>query len=188
MLFPDDFEELPSIAGLTYVADFVTDAEEVELVTAIDAGHWDTTWDRRRQSYGEAYGRKGPVDPLPEWGRTLADRIYARGQSPHPFDQMLVNEYLPGQGIAMHTDYASFDRAVASVSLLSACVMELDHPALATRRSILLEPRSLLVISDEARYQWRHGIARRKRDRWQGSSFLRRRRLSVTFRRRVTEL
>ena len=187
MLFPDEPEELPPIPGLTYIPEFVTGTEEAELVTAIDAGHWDTTWDRRRQSYGKSYGRKGPAASMPAWGRMLADQICASGHTPHPFDQMLVNEYLPGQGIAMHSDYAPFDRTVASVSLLSPCVMDFDHPASASRHSLLLEPRSLLVMTDEARYEWRHGIARRKRDRWQGSPLLRRRRISVTFRRLIVE-
>ena len=39
----------------------------------------------------------------------------------------LVNEYLPGQGIALHLDYQPFDRTVASLSLLSPCVMEFRH-------------------------------------------------------------
>ena len=37
-------------------------------------------------------------------------------------------------------------------------------------------------MSDEARYQWQHGIARRKSDRWQGAVIPRSRRLSVTLR------
>jgi alkylated DNA repair dioxygenase AlkB len=48
--------------------------------------------------------------------------------------------------------------------------------------SLLLEPRSLLVLSDEARYDWQHGIARRKNDIWQGIRIPRERRLSITFR------
>jgi hypothetical protein len=41
----------------------------------------------------------------------------------------------------------------------------------------------LLVLSDKARYEWQHGIARRKKDRWNGQIISRQRRLSVTFRR-----
>jgi alkylated DNA repair dioxygenase AlkB len=48
--------------------------------------------------------------------------------------------------------------------------------------SMLLEPRSLLILSDEARYEWQHGIARRKTDRCDGRAIPRARRLSVTFR------
>lgn len=50
------------------------------------------------------------------------------------------------------------------------------------QHSLLLEPRSLLVLSDEARYQWQHGIARRKNDRWHGVVIPLARRLSITFR------
>lgn len=50
------------------------------------------------------------------------------------------------------------------------------------RASLLLERRSLVVLHDEARYAWEHGIVRRKNDRWQGAVIPRQRRLSVTFR------
>jgi alkylated DNA repair dioxygenase AlkB len=99
-----------------------------------------------------------------------------------PFDQMLVNEYLPGQGISLHRDYEPFDRTVVSISLLSACVMDFRRVADGRRESLLLEPRSLLVLSDEARYEWEHGIAPRKKDRWRGGPVPRSRRVSVTFR------
>jgi alkylated DNA repair dioxygenase AlkB len=96
---------------------------------------------------------------------------------------MLVNEYLPGQGIALHRDYDPFDATVASISLISPCVMDFRRVADGERVAWLLAPRSLLVLSDEARYQWEHGIARRKNDRWNGRTFPRSRRLSITFRR-----
>jgi alkylated DNA repair dioxygenase AlkB len=99
---------------------------------------------------------------------------------------MLVNEYLPGQGIAPHRDYAPFGRTVVSLSLLSPCVMDFRHPRTGRKESLLLEPRSLVVLSDEARYEWEHGIAPRKRDAWRGQPVERGRRLSVTFRFRVT--
>jgi alkylated DNA repair dioxygenase AlkB len=99
-----------------------------------------------------------------------------------PFDQMLVNEYRPGQGISAHRDYAPFGRTVVSLSLLSQCVMDLRHPPTGRQERLLLEPRSLLMLADEARYEWEHGIAPRKRDHWRGLMVERTRRLSVTFR------
>lgn len=188
LLFPIDATEIPQIRGLSYVADFVADIEEQALVSDIDSGEWDTTWERRRQPYGASYGRpKGERRPIPRWGQQLAERISTKLGEP-PFDQMLVNEYLPGQGIALHHDYEPFDRTVVSLSLLAPCVMEFRHPASGRRGSLLLEPRSLLVLSDEARYDWQHGIARRKVDRWNGIRIPRARRLSVTFRRLVKSL
>jgi alkylated DNA repair dioxygenase AlkB len=154
------------------------------LVKAIDAGPWDTTWERRRQLFGRAYGKsRRPVADIPLWGRSLGDRISRELLDEPPLDQMLVNEYLPGQGIAMHRDYEPFDRTVVSVSLLSACVMDFRHATDGRRGAMLLRPRSVLVLTDEARYEWEHGIARRKSDRWQGVVIPRRRRLSITFRR-----
>ena len=184
-LFPITVEhsDLPDIPGLGYLREYVTAEEEAQLTAAIDVGDWDTSWDRRRQYFGATYGRDaGPVRALPEWGLALAERMYRDGISERPFDQMLVNEYLPGQGIALHHDHKPFDRTVVSLSLLSPCVMDFRQPDAGRRESLLLERRSLLILSDAARYDWQHGIARRKSDRWHGMVLQRARRLSVTFR------
>jgi alkylated DNA repair dioxygenase AlkB len=185
MLFPDALEsDLPRIPGLCYAREFITPAEEAELTDSIDAAVWDSTWERRRQFYGQSYGVTAVArPPLPSWGRSLADRILAEGHSTHRFDQMLINEYLPGQGIALHRDYDPFDKTVASISLISFCIMDFRRVADGERVAWLLAPRSLLVLSDEARYEWEHGIARRKNDRWNGVTIPRSRRLSITFRR-----
>jgi alkylated DNA repair dioxygenase AlkB len=95
---------------------------------------------------------------------------------------MLVNEYFPGQGIALHRDYEPFDRTVVSLSLSAGSLMEFRHARDGRRESLYLERRSLLVLSDEARYDWQHGIASRKSDRWRGKVIPRERRLSITFR------
>jgi alkylated DNA repair dioxygenase AlkB len=169
------------VPGLRYLAGYLSEAEERALVEAIDALPWNTEWKRRRQPYGAGYGG-GDAAPIPDWGRRLADRMLADGVIDRPFDQMLVNEYTPGQGISSHRDYAPFGRTVVSLSLLSPCVMDLLHVATGRKESLLLEPRGLLVLSDEARYDWEHGIAPRKRDVWQGVRWDRGRRVSVTFR------
>jgi alkylated DNA repair dioxygenase AlkB len=175
--------ELPDIPGLVYVPNFITAEEEETLAAAIDCAAWDTTWDRRRQPYGASYGSiAAPPAPIPSWGLALGTRIGEAGYSSQPFDQMLVNEYLPGQGIALHRDYDPFDRTVASVSLLAPVVMDFRELATGRQEALLLARRSLLILSDDARYAWQHGIARRKSDRWQGVRMPRSRRLSITFR------
>lgn len=188
MLFPlaVDEQDVPKISGLSYRRSFLDEIEEKALAAAVDAGEWDATWERRRQLYGASYGPGKPtaVRPIPAWGAALIARFQRQGITEQPFDQMLVNEYLPGQGIAAHRDYEPFDRTVASLSLLSPCVMYFQCVSDGRRESLLLERRSLLVLSDEARYEWTHGIARRRTDVWQRIRFARRRRLSITFRRR----
>jgi hypothetical protein len=46
---------------------------------------------------------------------------------------------------------------------------------------------SLLVMKDEARYKWTHGIAKRKSDRYRGRTIVRRRRVSLTFRKVILD-
>lgn len=184
-LFPIAVEvsDVPAVPGLRYLREYISPDEEGALTAAIDSEPWDTEWERRRQFYGGSYGTKqrtGP--PLPSWALKLAERMHREGISQRPFDQMLINEYQPGQGIALHRDHLPFDRTVVSLSLLSPCVMDFRQAKTGQRQSLLLEPRSLLVLSDAARYEWQHGIARRKKDRWQGMIMPRTRRLSVTFR------
>jgi alkylated DNA repair dioxygenase AlkB len=184
-LFPLEMDaaDIPDIPGLSYLPDYITAAEGSTLAAAIDCEPWDAAWDRRQQPYGATYGSDDRAPPpIPAWGRQLAERLYREGICNRPFDQMLVNEYLPGQGIALHRDYSPFDRTVVSISLLSPCVMDFRHLESPRKESLLLQPCSLLILSDEARYQWQHGIARRKTDRWRGQLIPRARRLSVTFR------
>lgn len=179
---PNDTEDIPPVPGLSYVRDYISVEEEKALVAAIDKMPWDTSWQRRRQPYGGAYGKGGSAPPLPPWGRELAERLRANAISDRQFDQMLVNEYAPGQGIAMHRDYEPYGRTVVSLSLISECVMNFRRRGAEHQETMLLEPRSLLILCDEARYDWEHGIRPRKKDVWRGRRIDRQRRLSVTFR------
>lgn len=52
---------------------------------------------------------------------------------------------------------------------------------------LLLLPKSLVVLKDEARYLWTHGIAKRKTDIWNGEKIARGRRISLTFRKVVLD-
>jgi len=53
--------------------------------------------------------------------------------------------------------------------------------------SMMLAPRSLLVLSDEARYDWMHSIPACKEDLFNGEHLPRDRRVSLTFRTVIME-
>src|SRR5690349_19964164 len=150
--------DVPPIPGLHYLPEYVSKERERSLAQVIDHLPWNTDCRLRRHSYGTGYGTTSAAPPIPDWGRELADRLYADGVTPQPCDHVLVNECLPGQGIALHRDYAPFVRTVVSLSLLSSCVMDFRYRPTGRRQSLLLLPRSVLVMSDEARYLWEHGI------------------------------
>jgi len=170
------------IPGLELVRDFVTVEEERALLTCVDASEWDTALKRRTQHYGHRYSYESGsaaarAPPIPEWCAPYLDRLGERGLLRLRPDQMIVNEYVPGQGISAHVDNTvHFADGVASVSLGSDTVM--DFTLGDTKREVLLPRRSVVVMHGEARYRWRHGIAARKSDH----GVKRGRRVSLTFR------
>lgn len=78
------------------------------------------------------------------------------------FDQLTVNDYIPGQGIPPHIDtHSPFEEVFAAVSLNSEATMTFKSPD-GELRHISLKPRSLMVFSGEGRYNWLHSIPTRK--------------------------
>lgn len=190
-LFPlDEPDNFPQIDGLQVIPDLITADEEAMLMDMIDRKPWLTDLKRRVQHYGWKYDYTARrVDesmrlrPLPEWLDGLCHRLQQAGQFPKRPDQVIINEYRPGQGIAPHIDCVPcFGETIASLSLGSPCVMEFTHTETGEKITQLLEPRSLLVLSGEARYHWKHGIPVRKSDKIAGHTIPRGRRLSLTFR------
>jgi len=174
---------LPEIPGLRYVREFITDREQQELVQNIEKGTWTHEFARRRQHFGMDYARPNSIGstPLPGWIQSIAERVVERGLFTRLPVQALVNEYLPGQGISAHKDYAPFDE-VASLSLLSGCLMEFAKPGTRIVHSLWLEPLSIIVLTAEARHHWTHAIRPRRTDLVQGEKIPRQRRLSLTLR------
>lgn len=181
---------LYDVPGLRYLPDYVTPDEADALLASIDAADWQTTLKRRVQHYGYEYDYKAKnvreemwLGPLPAWAATLAGRLHADGLINAVPDQVIVNEYQPGQGIAAHVDCVPcFGEAVISLSLGAACVMNFTRITDALHVPVLLEPRAVLVMAGESRYRWKHGIAPRKVDVYDERILRRGRRVSVTFR------
>lgn len=178
--------------GLAFLPDFISAAEERDLVASLDdpsRSTWSHELSRRVQHFGYRYNYKlralsaaDKIAEAPEAIRALGHRLVDLGYFASAPDQVIVNEYEPGQGISPHVDRETcFGSAVASLSLTSDVVMEFRSPA-NEYGAILLPARSLIVLRDEARYSWKHSISARKRDTIQHCEFPRSRRLSLTFR------
>lgn len=179
-----------AVPGLSYLDGFVGAAEQAALLEAIDAGPWRTDLKRRVQHYGYRYDYRArsvsendALGPLPEWLLPSCRRLVEWGVFSTLPDQVIVNEYLPGQGIAAHTDCVPcFGATIASLSLGAPITLALSETAIGAGHAVRLAPRSLLVLSGPARSRWRHGIAARRWDVVAGVRVRRERRVSVTFR------
>ncbi len=181
---------MPLPPGATYVDDYVRSAEAATLIARADAACWRDDLRRRVQHYGWRYDyrarRVAPEDFLgepPDWLSEIRARLVADGLFERRPDQIIVNGYEPGQGIAPHVDCAPcFGATIATLTTGSGAEMAFRRSRGGAEASVYLAPRSLLVMTGEARYAWTHGIAPRKSDMVDGRRVARGRRLSFTFR------
>ncbi|GAA5083552.1 alpha-ketoglutarate-dependent dioxygenase AlkB [Chryseobacterium ginsengisoli] len=176
------------INGLVYQDDFLNVEEEKLIISEIDNAVWDTNLKRRVQHYGYMYDyKKKNIDQdlkiakLPDWLLILERKITTKFNLENSFDQVIINEYEPGQGISNHIDCVPcFEDVIISISLLSSCVMQFSKDE--DKHEILLQPRSILLLSGDSRYHWKHGIKAVKNDKWLNTAIPRKRRISITFR------
>ena len=173
------------ISGLIYLPEYISQQHHDWLQERIDAQTWDATMRRRVQHYGYRYDYKARrvtpdmhLGPLPNWLERIADQLHNDGLIEAIPDQVIINEYQPGQGIAAHIDCEPcFGHRIFSLSLGGSATMDFTNQA-KTKIPVLLEPRSLVMMYGQARYDWKHGIPARKSD----EGIARARRISLTFR------
>ena len=181
--------------GFIYRPAFISQAEETELLAAIDAAEWSTDLSRRVQHYGWRYDyTKRRIDnsmrigALPTWAQELAQKLVNEELMKDLPDQVIVNEYRGKQGIAPHIDEPnSFTGQVATISLLETWAMVFRRRGTKEKIEKPLERRSIAVFTGEARYKWTHEIPKRANERLLDRDGKRRwvprvRRISLTFR------
>lgn len=190
---PSLFDASPAaspISGLSYIPDFISTEQEAQLISTIDNQPWLDDLKRRVQHYGYKYDYKArsishalKLGDIPSWLLELSMRLHDESYFARLPDQVIVNEYQAGQGITPHIDcIPCFGEVIASLSLSSPCVMEFSRDEQHQKIPLLLEPRSLVILSGDARNLWRHAIPQRKTDKVNGQKIVRGRRLSLTFR------
>lgn len=190
LLMDQNTEPEINISGLTYIPDFISARKQDFLLSQIDQQSWLTGLKRRVQHYGYKYDYKARIvgndaylGLLPDWLSSISKKLHDKRIFPSVPDQVIVNEYLPGQGISAHIDCVPcFADTIASLSLGSPCLMEFSNPTTGEKKSIILEDRSLIVLAGPARYEWQHAIPARKSDLINGIKTERARRVSLTFR------
>jgi alkylated DNA repair dioxygenase AlkB len=184
------FMSIEKIQGLSYIPNFITDEMQQTIIKNIYQNEWNTELKRRVQHYGYRYDYKArnidysmKIGELPIWITPLAQRLYEEKYMPTIPDQLIINEYEAGQGISHHIDCEPcFENHIISISLESGCVMEFIHTKNKEKIELFLEPKSMILLKDEARYEWTHGIPARKTDIYNNQKKVRTTRISLTFR------
>jgi len=169
-LFPPD---LPP--GFRYEDAFLTPDDEAALLVhigdvAFAAFEMRGVVARRRVAFfGQAYDATRPSAPMPDFLQPLRHRVAGwAGVDAEALVMALINEYPPGAPIGWHRDAPQYD-IVIGLSLGSRCRMRL-RPYVApgaavasgarrtTTHELVLEPRSIYLLSGAARSAFEHSI------------------------------
>ncbi|KAL8480897.1 hypothetical protein ACS0TY_027424 [Phlomoides rotata] len=125
-----------SVPTVLYIPEYVSAAEEHQLLQNINeapVSKWKSLKNRRLQNWGGVVHEKGLLaQDLPPWLKKVTNRIYEEsGLFPSAINHVLINEYLPDQGIMPHQDGPAYMPVVAILSLSSPVVMDfVPHPNL----------------------------------------------------------
>lgn len=184
-----------NIDGLTYYDEFIDLDFEKYLIEKIDSEVWLTELQRRVQHYGYRYNYRSrridetmKVMDLPSWTTPIISKLKEQTSFEGTPNQMIVNEYLPGQGISRHIDCEPcFGEYIASLSLGSQTIMDFHNISDKNYKeshiqNLLLNRRSLLLLSGHARYDWEHAIRKTKSFVYNRNRIKKSRRISLTFR------
>ena len=184
-------QQVTDVPGLKFVERFLTPEQQDYCVQQVDAAvdEWRNDLSRRVQHYGWRYDYKARaitpdmhIGALPNWLGDLAQRLYDEtGLFDRVPEQVIVNEYLPGQGIATHIDHPGFGPTVCTISLLDDWEMDFSENW-RDKSPALLQRGSCVLLTGDARSIWQHGIAPRKSEATETGRRPRKRRLSLTFR------
>ncbi|XP_074872481.1 putative RNA/DNA demethylase ALKBH6 [Carettochelys insculpta] len=164
-----------------YIPNFISESEEAYLLHQVYAApkpKWTQLSGRKLQNWGGLPHPKGMVpDKLPTWLQSCAEKISCLGAFGGKLaNHVLVNEYRPGQGIMPHEDGPLYFPTVTTISLGSHTLLDFYHPISRGQQvdsqqapvpqteeqrhflSLLLEPRSLLVLREDMYLRYLHGI------------------------------
>lgn len=150
--------------GLTLHPEFITAAEEAELLAVI------RTYMPARQRNGvnarNAVVRFGSCKPfkdvrdskIPAPFADLCAKLASEGYTPTAPDAVTVNEYYPPQVIGPHIDPPQCGPVITVLSLASPATMVFTKEK-EDNLMVELLPRSLVQMRDVIRYEWQHEIA-----------------------------
>jgi alkylated DNA repair dioxygenase AlkB len=149
--------------GLIYIPDLLVQKTVDQVLSHIEAAPWQSSLTRRVQQYGPVYNYSTkkldePVAEIPEWLQELVIKPIKLLNVFHKLpDQVIINEYMPGQGISRHIDSPLFGPVVGSISLLSDSPMIFGRYG-GSEHPVQLAKNSIALLTGAARSDWYHMI------------------------------
>ena len=177
------------------IADFLSEAEEENLIKLIDSQVWVSNRDnsRRVQISGPYHDSKYRIIPgkfsrHPDFilglSQNIRDIILPLINDPavsspdawgtHDHMEVYINEFLPGASLAPHYDHrTTYEDLIIGISLSSDSKLTFTHGTNNKKEKVDIPRRSLYAMYGISRNLWKHGLE--KED-------IKARRVSITFR------
>jgi len=181
-----------NLNGFSLVKNYLTENEEVDLINQINNKVWIKDYQRNLQYYNyrnelfEPYDLIPIPNKIPDFLQKLIDKMILDGVVTERPDQIIINEYKPGEGLKPHFDRKDYyQNTIVGISLESGTVIEFYK--IPEKKKIYIPRRSLYILKDDARYLWKHGIPARKKDVVDNKEIPRQTRISITFRNVIKE-
>lgn len=186
------------ISGLYYCENYLSNAEHDALVQFVNNNEWNKVSSRLVQEYGFSYDEcsysltkitKHPFDKIPSiFAKILKkigndDRFGMNGKCADDFDQCVV-DFLPSFGGLPYCVHSRecFEEYVIGISLGNEAVINFRHVETKEIKQLLARPKSIWILSGDARRNWEQGIEETDIHFYNGQRIMRQHRISLTFR------
>ena len=157
-------ENFEDIEGLWYIENYLSQEESQEFYNYI-SNHVKlepistAPSSRRVAHFGYYYSYKGtgltPAPPIPDWLDDLLDIKLPMLEG--KMDQIIINEYRPGQQIAYHTDHTGlFGPVIACITVGHSVPIKFRCDGMVKQLDI--KSGSMYVMTGKARYNWEHSL------------------------------
>lgn len=159
-----------NISGLWYIPNYLTEKEinsfKKKIDTEINFSHLGNTKSRRVAHFGYnySYDQTGltKASPIPDYLLTLVDPnkindVLGINLIDKPFQQLIINEYKPGQQIAYHTDHPTqFGSVIACITIGQSVPIKFKKDT--QEKTVDVQEGSLYIMTGESRYSWKHSL------------------------------
>jgi alkylated DNA repair dioxygenase AlkB len=178
--------------NLKIITKFITKEEEKILIKEINKNNWNDDLSRLTQHYGYKYNYKNRnvknsdyIGNLPVWFEQIINKIKNINNINDDPEQIIINRYLPGEGIGPHIDsQTAFKNKIYSISLGSGTTIKFKNKDIT--HNIYLPRRAFLLMENDARYKYTHEIEKKHTDKVKVNGIEKKRkrktRYSITFR------
>jgi len=183
-----------NVPGLFIQENIITPEVETEIINWLDTKPWSNALSRRTQHYGYIYDYKQtnlePGEKFDGWIITLS-QFLLNNKIMEKCDQVIINEYNRGQGIAKHIDGLRGNRpnifgpVIVSISLNEDTNFIFRNTKSRDVTNVYVPKRSILVMMGDSRYTWTHEIPKLSTVNRNGELIKKNenyRRISLTFR------